>query len=202
MSCIIEDLFNQIDFPDELLLLGSGESRTPQEFLSLPSVRFNSRTFAKEEFKNTPVFSHLINRAGFLRRKAIKFRKNNNYFIMRMHRKWDSPPIYDAKNNFYNISHANHSMLNNFGEWFYDKKIAMATIKKRPTTGFFACAFLLYGYSKSYYISGFDGYRSAVHSQYRVNGVTHDYNLEYEYMLEAIDIARSQGKKVYLAQDF
>lgn len=201
MSCIAEELFNQMDFPKKLLLLGSGESRGPSEFYSIPSIRFNLKTFAQEEYNNTPVFGNVINRMKPTRKKAFEIRNGQPYFILQCDTK-HRITIYNKAVNFYRLSCDDDILDTNFGNWFKEKNMILSSVRKRATTGFFASVFLLHSPAKEYYVAGFDGFRDTIHNQWGVDYFTHNYNLEYEFLLEAIDIAREKGKKVYLAQDF
>lgn len=198
MSAIIVEIFNEIEFPEELLLLGSGIPDAPQEWLALPSVRFNFKSFEREEYNHSPIFCHVIQRRSHPRKKALRMRGDKQYPILQLESPNSKRKLF-VGNNMFMISYKNQDIGVNFGKWFLQKQ---SLSQKRFTTGFFAAAFLIFGKSKNYYITGFSGHGSEWLSDPRLSKKMHDLHVEYRFLLEAADIARSQGKKVYFAQDF
>jgi len=165
--------------PKSLLLLGSGETKAPDSWLTIPglnTIRVNERTFGDEFYSRLPTYA--IVTSGFcwadVKVSLVKYpQKNSVIFLMNKDEQrlaraftWNEYPIFEFGTN---CDAANDKLnLEKYGSWYYARVLKFRNIpsidgqcqaEKYLTTGVYLTMWLLAGMSENIYIAGFDAWR-------------------------------------------
>lgn len=190
-SCLYK-YFQKFPQPKKILLLGSGTSSTPDKWLDIPSVCFNSRAIKYYKNRINPIIV-LYNRGQYRRTKrACRIYKDIPLFVS-MESSLSSNQSSWLKENRCLLGCCNDKYI---GQWYsecWDKAIS---IRKKITVGFWGTMWLLWGKQKEIYISGFDAVQHMLNNQYKdFNYFAHDLNLEWTFWEQAIKICEKRGIK-------
>lgn len=208
-----EELFSpfaEVEFPRKLLFIGSGETRPPDEWLSMPSIRFNTKTVGDQVFtdkyEGNEIFGFVLNRyfIGPVAQRLKEEFDNPYCFIFNSKKGYTTTKALDDKT----FIVGTRKIMTKY-RWFYDLLLCNRELfgfGKTGSTGFFLILWLLYADVDEIYISGFDGYTGASADGYKtLDGekwpkVRHNLSSEWLVVQKAIEAAKNRGVKVFVVQ--
>lgn len=213
-DCLFVSKIMSITQPEKILLLGSGETKAPLEWLKIPGIQcilFNKKNLNAQYYRSIPVFSvvcwkkTLPDCEKFYNLKNIKGRPN----IIVLDDEVEEVMDLDKKLFIFNDGHRNKQKY--IGSWYSNVSDELSKNSNSPriyTTGFYMTMWLLAGPQKEIYIAGFDGYKNRTMMHHLniecppvpFDNKHHDYLGEWKFIEEAIRIARLRGIKVEMTQ--
>ena len=146
--------------PRKLLFIGSGRTKTPKEWLSIPSIRVNARTlgyFPENDIYGILTWPAFIDDGlgGVLRSK--RYQESIPYiFMFDLARSPDECILYSDEAKLFHIGTKNRFEWEAFK--YYVSLMEKFGYKPRNSTGMYLILWLLYADVDEIYISGFDGH--------------------------------------------
>lgn len=200
--------------PEKILLLGSGKTMAPAEWLKIPEIKciiFNNKNLHSPHYRNIPVFAIVCWKKTFPDCKKFSDSKDakERPYIVVLDDEVQETIDHREKLLIFNDGHRNKQEF--IGCWYSKVSDQLSKKSGSPkiyTTGFYMTLWLLAGPQKEIYIAGFDGYKNRK-IMYHLNPAYpsipydnkhHDYLGEWKFIEEAAGVARSRGVKVKVAK--
>jgi len=146
--------------PRRILFIGSGKTKTPKEWLSIPSIRTNAKTlghFPENNIFGIMTWPTFVNDGlgGVLRSK--RYQESKPYlFMFDIDRNPEQCVFYSDEAKLFHIGAKDRL------DWeslqYYVSEMNKFGYKPRNSTGMYLILWLLYGDVDEIYISGYDGY--------------------------------------------
>ena len=167
MEWIIQEIERFVEWPRKLLFIGSGITKTPDEWLAIPSIRVNNRTFGK--FPSNRVFGVMTWPSAIdegsggvfpspLYTARTELGDRPYVFVFDMHTTREQiDKFYQPKHHLFCLGVADRFESPAFLPYIqFSKQMGYVP---RNSTGSYIILWLLYADVNEIYISGFDGYK-------------------------------------------
>lgn len=159
-------LIKEIEWPEELAFIGSGQSKVPSHVLDIPNIRTNSRTLEKypnNVFAIMTWYTKSLEGAEGVKQSILKSVCSVPNYIF----------VFDQKNRMNCVCDVNEVKDNKFYTWYYvpvrdryNKECFKDYVRlsrefgyePRNSTGFYLILWLLYADVKKVHIAGYDGW--------------------------------------------
>jgi hypothetical protein len=200
---------SDIEFPEELLFLGSGSTPPQPEWSGIPSIRVNDKTL--DLFPRQPIFgvvTQILSTPKVMRHPL--FRSDDPPWIWQFMNEIKLETSRRRERERERDRDGDRGRQAEKYRLIGTKDLKDATLFRRLdsqfTTGSLVILFLLYAPVRRFYIAGYDGYRREG-KYFRADGRAwhgrhhgHDLGAEWRLIERAAAMARSAGKTVEIAK--